>query len=318
MKIPILIVSYARPHGVARILAELSNYDGKIYISVDGAKSSKNNKSEEEFKKVVQEFSINFKNMDIDLSIRPVNVGAAVNVVTSIDHCFEQEKNLIILEDDLVISQDFLDFVNLILPKVSDKNNIKMITGTNSFSNEGASPSLYWTTYPIVWGWATTKKKWQDLREAIFEKNFSRENFGSISSYHYFKTGKIRSLKGLIDAWDLPLAGTFHSKSWVCLIPPKNLISNIGFDKNATHTLSENWPLNMRIEQLDSAKLDPYKLQSNNCLDKLMEKQIYRIRIRHVFSPIKHLLELKSWNSKTDSLFLKSLEKKQIKRLITN
>lgn len=315
MNIPILIVSYARPQGVARILAELSNYEGKIYISVDGVKSFNSKGYEEEFRQLVQDFSTKFENMDINLSIRPLNVGAAVNVVTSIDYCFEREKSLIILEDDLVISQDFLNFVNLILPKVSNNSDVKMITGTNSFSNEVASRDLFWCTYPIVWGWATTKNKWQELREAIFEKNFPNENFGNISAYYFFKTGKIRSLKGLIDAWDLPLAGTFHSKSWICLIPPKNLISNVGFDSNATHTFSENWPLDTRIEPLNSAKINPLELRSSNCLDNKIETRIYRIKKRHAFSLIKHYLKPKSWQSSTDTLFLKSCENKQIKWL---
>jgi GR25 family glycosyltransferase involved in LPS biosynthesis len=318
MNIPILIVSYARPEGVARILNLLSKYEGKIYISVDGSKASNSDDLKNEFIKVVDDFLIRFKHKEIDFQIRTQNAGAAVNVINSIDYCFDQEENLIILEDDLIFSQDFLQFANSMLPKIANHENIKMITGTNSFSNQESDQDLFWSTYPIVWGWATTKQKWQDLRKAIFEKKFSRRKHERLSSYYFFRSGKMGSLNGTIDAWDLPLAGTFHSNNWICLIPPKNLVSNIGFDRNATHTLTDNWPLKMPIETLTNEYLDPNNLRSILCLDNEIEKKIYRIKKRHIFSLVKHYLKPSSWKASNKALFIKSNEHRRRNRLSSN
>jgi len=318
MNVPILIVSYARPEGVAQILNLLSQYDGKIYISVDGPKASNSNNLNNEFNKVVDDFVTRFKAKEIDFHIRTQNVGAAVNVINSIDYCFDQEENLIILEDDLILSQDFLQFANSMLPKIANQTNIKMITGTNSFSNQECERDLFWSTYPIVWGWATTKQKWQDLREAIFEKKFSRRKHGRLSSYYFFRSGKMGSLNGTIDAWDLPLAGTFHSNNWICLIPPQNLVSNIGFDRNATHTLNDKWPLNMPIETLSNENFDPSKLRRNLCLDNEIEARIYNIKKRHVFSIVKHYLKPSSWKASNKALFIKSNEHRRRNRLSSN
>jgi hypothetical protein len=186
-----------------------------------------------------------------------------------------------------------------------------MIAGTNSFSNNSSDLNLFWSTYPIVWGWATTKDKWKDLRKALFEQNFSRVNYSSLSTYYYFRSGKMGSLNGLIDAWDLPLAGSFHSKNWICLIPPKNLVSNIGFDTSATHTIADRWPLRMPIESLNSENLEPVNLSNNLCLDSEIERNIYRIKYWHLFSLVKQYLKPINWSPQTRSLSRRMLHARQ-------
>jgi len=304
MKIPVLIVGYARPEGVSRILEALKDYEANIYVSIDGQKSKVENTRKTEFDTVVENFLEQNPNKRIEFFQRSQNVGAAVNVIDSIDACFEREDQLIVLEDDLIVSEEFLNFVEISVPIMVNNVNVKMIAGTNPFSGSTKQDSLFWASYPVVWGWATSKSNWIEMRKAIFDQELSRANFNNIWTYNFFRAGKNQSLNGYVDAWDLPLAGSFHAHHWKTLIPPANLISNIGFDESATHTSENVWPLGLEIKHLtwNALKITDPTLDNSLCLNSKMEIEIYGIRRYHILSYMKsQILKIIS-KSKLDSL----------------
>ena len=304
MKIPVLIVGYARPKGVLRILEALKHYEANIYVYIDGQKSLNKNSKQIEFEDVVKNYVRENPNKTIEYCHLSQNVGAAVNVITSIDACFETEQELIILEDDLIISTDFLRFVEIAMPIMKDNLKVKMITGTNPFYEKTTQNVIHWTTYPLVWGWATSKSNWIEMRQAIFNPKINRTNFRDRRTLNFFRAGKNQSLKGFVDAWDLPLAGSFHAQDWKTLVPPVNLISNVGFDEGATHTRENIWPLGLEINNLIWNEIEISDLTYDNslCLDLEMEDKVYKIKKYHIFSHIKSQIIEKVSKSKINSL----------------
>ena len=304
MKIPVLIIGYARPEGVLRILESLKSYDANIYVFIDGDKKKETRPKKHEFENIISNYISNHSNKNLRYQFRSENVGAAVNVINSIDSCFENEEHLIILEDDLIIGSDFLDFIELSIPVMEANKNIKMITGTNPFPNKSTRNTFEWTSYPIVWGWAISKSNWIEMRHAIFEKTISNKNFVNRKTFNFFRAGKNQCLNGRVDAWDLPLAGSFHSYSWRCLIPPVNLVSNIGFDEGATHTTENMWPLGMEIEVFSREDFEQIDTTGNFefCQDAKMENMIFKIKKRHIFSYMKSRVLQALTTSKTTPL----------------
>jgi len=290
MNTAILIIGYARPIGIARILEKLNDYGGNIYISIDGPKIGKNVSHLDEFRRVIKDFKNRNPRTAIDFRVREKNVGAAVNVIDSIDQCFMKEEQLIILEDDLTFSNSFIEYIEHSIKILKANSDIKMITGTNPFVLQSKN-NLY-STYPIVWGWATTKDRWSEIRKAILEKKIENKNFKKRRMYNFFVAGKHQSLSGKVDAWDLPLAGSFHAYSWICLVPPVNLVTNHGFDSEATHTNFEVWPLGLVSETLTTKEIANLNFTHDKslCIDSQMENFIYSIKRRHLFSPLKFRL----------------------------
>jgi hypothetical protein len=101
----------------------------------------------------------------------------------------------------------------------------------------------------------------------------------------FWKTGKRRALNSYIDAWDIPLAEGMVSTNFFTLVPPVNLISNLGFDSSATHTVTPTWPLNLPRSQ---SYPDPTTLnleesaRSEN--DQFMRSKVYGISGHHILS----------------------------------
>jgi hypothetical protein len=104
----------------------------------------------------------------------------------------------------------------------------------------------------------------------------------------YWRVGKERALTGRVEAWDIPLASEMYKTSFYTLIPPSNLVCNIGFDKHAAHTSEGIWPLNLVIADYsvpEKCKLEPMLLVD---LGQEFEKKIFKIRIHHIISWVLH------------------------------
>ena len=102
---------------------------------------------------------------------------------------------------------------------------------------------------------------------------------------NFWWTGSSRARRGLVDAWDIPLAYAQISERKLTVIPPVNLVTNVGFDSNATHTLGAFFPLNHPVDTLKSdLKLsDSINHEDVKNYDRTLEKNLFKIRFHHSF-----------------------------------
>jgi hypothetical protein len=278
--IPALILGYSRPLGIQELLTSLigSGVD-TIYISIDGVKNSERNDSHQEIKKIVASFRIKEPGVQIALRLGNKNYGAGIAVVSGIDWFFKNENVGMILEDDLRISKSLPSYFDYLITSRNILSEFSIITGTNYANNNS---QFSFSTYPIIWGWATSSSNWKLMRaDMISPQRFQARNLFSASK-SFWLLGKLRALSGEIDAWDVPLAGEFHFLKRKCLIPPVNLVKNIGFDNSATHTTEEIWPLNLKLSEIEKQAIDSItKFDDLECVDKFLERRIFKIRFHH-------------------------------------
>jgi hypothetical protein len=162
-----------------------------------------------------------------------------------------------------------------------------MISGTQHFANFDEPTKTIWTNYPMVWGWASWSQKWQIMRASLIKDKHIRMRNLLDPRYLFWAVGGNRALSGKVDAWDTPLAFEFRYQKKLCLLPPVNLVSNIGIDEFATNTKSESSYLNEEMTVLGGK----YKFsdKSNkkvlNQYNLMLEKNIFKIRKRHLFLP---------------------------------
>jgi hypothetical protein len=152
----------------------------------------------------------------------------------------------------------------------------------------------------MTWGWATWAHKWELMyRELLSTPRTSLLSFFNRRA-NYWDIGAQRSKAGLIDAWDLPLASAQFRLKKLTLIPPVNLIKNIGFDSQATHTTSDIFPLNILTFELPS-NYQQLEMQSPKTFDydQKLEEKVYRISTKHSL--------LRIWAFFSDRLFFKSI-----------
>jgi hypothetical protein len=240
---PILFIVFNRPIHTQKVFEKIRYIKPKkLYIAIDGPRK-KNKFDNEKIKKVLKIF----ENIDWDCKVlflkRKKNLGCKVAVSEAIDWFFNNENKGIILEDDCVPSPDFFIFCQELLIKYENNLDVYMITGDNFqdgiVRGEG---SYYFSKLTHVWGWATWKRAWSKYDIDIsfwpeFKKSSEFKKIFDIKlATNYFSSIFDAVYKKKIDTWDYQWNACVWFNKGVSITPNKNLVTNIGFGPEATHT----------------------------------------------------------------------------------
>jgi hypothetical protein len=291
--LPCLIIAYRRIEGVKNILRNLQASGVKrIFLAIDGPRNNIDTAVQQEIVSWANSFALNY-GLDLRILCQKKNLGVAVGVISAIDWFFSIESFGVIIEDDLEISEDFLDFVLQSRHQILSNKDVWMISGDQFFPNATDGKSAVFINYPLVWGWATSSAKWQEIKNSILSpRSYSLKLiFSPVLSFWW--SGARRVWDGSVDTWDIPLAYEMILNKRLTVTPPLNLIRNFGFDANAAHTLVEKFPLNFPIASFDSNKqsLDFYFSKSDSeSMNKRLEKYVFGVSWFHIFSPFKYFL----------------------------
>jgi hypothetical protein len=277
MNVAVLIICFKRSDNVRKLLTSICEQGvTKVYLAIDGPRDSGTSIGdliESESREIAKRFCVDFH-----IWKRETNLGPAVSVITAIDWFFSFEKAGIILEDDLVISNDLLQYFEVMLDRFESNQDVMMLSGTQ-FVNSKDLEEFRWTSYPVIWGWASWSDRWDLYRERISLLNRSKIK-GTSKEKRFWKTGLRRCSSGIQDAWDIPLAVSQLASQKKTILPPVNLISNHGADEFAGNTVVDAWPLGMEIGQLPKdylyLKLDVKNLDAS--LDAFIRSEVYNLQ----------------------------------------
>jgi hypothetical protein len=255
-KSPVLFIVFNRPETSQKVLKQIIKArPSKLYIAGDGAR----NKAEE---KVVNETRALVSNMSEGLNVeylwRDKNLGCKKGVIGAINWFFENEESGIILEDDCLPSSSFFSFCDETLEKYKDTPEVMHIAGSNLLIQASDSTSSYYfTRLPNIWGWATWKRAWNqyDSEMSKIETFKTSSNLKDIIKDPKLRSRYIRLYEKIyngVDTWDFQWTYSNIINNGLSIIPNKNLITNIGFGVNATHSIDPENPLaNLKLEALD-------------------------------------------------------------------
>lgn len=240
---PILFIIFNRKDTAQRVFNKIKEIKPKkLYVAADGPR--RNRKDDIENCKKTRDI-INQVDWDCDLKtlFREENLGCGKGVSGAISWLFENEDRGIILEDDCLANDDFFVYCDDLLNRYKDNDTIKIISGDNfQNGNKRGESSYYFSSYANIWGWATWRRFWReyeyDLNKYSIKELKSFYNPYSISyeSRLYWKYRAQQMKKHQVDTWDYQLQFSIWRKKGLNIIPNCNLIQNIGFDSNATHT----------------------------------------------------------------------------------
>ena len=121
-------------------------------------------------------------------------------------------------------------------------NQIKVISGSNFQNRKITSQNYYFSKYAHCWGWATWRRSWKEFdKKMSFWKTFSKTkkwkkiHFSPLEEKYWRKKFDL-SNSHKIDSWAYPWLASIWYNNGVSITPCYNLVENIGFDSNATHT----------------------------------------------------------------------------------
>ena len=221
--------------------------------------------------------------------LRNKNYGLAKNIVNGVSEVMKNHSKAIILEDDILVSKYFLDYMNSSLNLYKKKKNIWHISGWNYNIKLKSEHDVYFTRTMNCWGWATWKDRWKcykkNPKEIVKKWSLSDINkFNFEDSYNFFSQIE-RNLSGQIDTWAIFWYAVIFKNKGLCVNPINTLVTNIGVGKFATNTKSSN---NIFTSNINDHNLLPKKFP-NKILEN--KKIFYSIKINFLKLKIKNKIK---------------------------
>lgn len=212
----------------------------KLYIASDGARESRTG---EDLKvKAVRDYilsNIDWK-CEIKTLFRETNKGCKIAVSEAVDWFFTHEDMGIIIEDDCLPNKSFFKFCELLLNRYKNDYRIWHINGYNHFPTD--DDSYFFMKTAGIWGWASWADRWKHYSVNLESlPSFSQNEFDGafvtkkVKNFWLRKAAQIH--QGKIDTWDYQWVITLFLNNALAIVPNKNLIQNIGFNEEATHTV---------------------------------------------------------------------------------
>ncbi|MBJ7591786.1 hypothetical protein [Aeromonas veronii] len=216
----------------------------RLYIAADGARTSKPGEAEKVY--AVRDFIIQRIDWECEVKtlFREQNLGCKYAVSGAITWFFENEQQGIILEDDCLPSQSFFWYCEELLEKYKDDKSVYLVSGdARGAESFGMQEDYGFCKYPLIWGWASWARAWKNYDSEIADWPKQREILpSSISNYKptvaFWKNIFERMYHKEIDTWDYQFSYLLLKTSGKCIVPRINLITNVGFGADATHTFS--------------------------------------------------------------------------------
>lgn len=256
----------------------------RLYIAADGPRLNKLGEVDqvEQVRQIVKDIDWP---CEVKTLFREENLGCKLAVSSAIDWFFKNEDMGIILEDDCMPDLSFFIFCQELLERYKNEPRIGMISGDNfQLGNKKNMHSYYFTKYTHIWGWATWRDRWlnsydvniSDWPNIRGQKSFEEivDNKDEVSYWsHIFD----RVHSGDIDTWDYQWALANLIKRRLNIMPEVNLISNIGFDENATHTTQSNDLANLSSSPINFPLSHPNAISRNINADEFTYFKYFRV-----------------------------------------
>lgn len=173
------------------------------------------------------------------------NLGLKQRVSSGLDWVFSEVERAIVLEDDCVAHPDFFTFCDTLLERYAEDERVWVVTG-NNFQNGRirGDASYYFSKYNHCWGWATWRRAWQYYRGDLpFWPQWQDtadwlQKMPDKVERRYWSAIFDQVKAGLIDSWAYPWSASVWHGGGLTATPNVNLVSNIGFGPDATHTIT--------------------------------------------------------------------------------
>ncbi len=253
---PVIFLIFRRPDLTARVFQAIRQAQpAKLFVVADGPCSEDEAQLCQQARTVTE--TVDWP-CEVFRNYSDTNLGCRNRVSSGITWALEHVEEAIILEDDCLPHPSFFYYCETLLDYYRDDKRIMVISGNNFQDGQQRTRySYYFSKYNHCWGWATWRRAWQ-----YWEMNpqrwieFRDEGLmycvcDDINEEQYWTTiFDNLFLKGIPDTWDYAWTFACWAQGGLTILPHVNLVSNIGFRSDGTHTTGESPLANMPIEDI--------------------------------------------------------------------
>lgn len=295
---PVAFIIFNRPDTTERVFAEIAKAKPpKLLVVGDGARISR----EGEAAKVAATRAIIDRvdwPCEVLTNFSEINLGCKRRVSSGLDWVFEQVEEAIILEDDCLPHPTFFRFCQELLEKYRDDQRVSMISGDNfQFNYHLNDDSYYFSNNSHIWGWASWRSRWQNHYDVDLKHWPKIRDEHRVADWSQTK-GEQDALadifenvyQGKIDTWDHQWEFSNRLNGRIAVMSNVNLISNIGFGIDATHTTGDSVRADMAVEKMTFPLRHPVGVFASRTLDtrfyNRFQKKSLRKRVKVKFCKI--------------------------------
>jgi hypothetical protein len=257
LSVPVVLLVFNRPQAVSRVMDVLSEVKPtKLYVVADGPRED-HSEDESRCERVRNTVTDIEWDCDLRTNFADENLGLRKRIPSGLSWVFDKEERAIILEDDCVPHLDFFRFCDELLEYFEDDDRVGMISGTNLLGRwKDDKYSYHSVNLMSVWGWATWKSRWEDFDVDMTEwenpeaKRAVQDSYTVRSAYETRWAAYDRAYRGQMETWAYPWAFSQLVRNRRCIIPSRNLVTNVGDEGEGTHNMKGNPFVQLRTYEM--------------------------------------------------------------------
>jgi hypothetical protein len=272
MHTPIALFIFNRPEPTAKVWrAIIAAKPVRLYVIADGPRNFDEELLCRQTREVISGMG---GSCDIRTLFAGENMGLRKRFVSGLDWVFAQEERAIIFEDDDVPHPTFFRFCEELLEQYKDDPRVMHISGSYFLQNRVRLPeSYYFSKYPHTWGMATWRRAWQAFHaweDRLEELELDLKIFPTLPERSFWEKCLAEWKANRTDFdWGYQWCLVCMAQKSLCIMPRVNLISNIGFGSDATHTFHSYWYANLPTEPMPFPLRHPVRKAWNSRADEI-------------------------------------------------
>ena len=279
--VSVVVFAYRRPQHLNKVLEALEKqkeaHKTRVTVYVDGPKTNDEKRQVLETTKIAKK-ERNFHSLKVIQG--KTHKGLARSVVSGINNVLAKENKVIVLEDDTVPLEGFLEYMNAGLKKYEKDKRVFQVAGFNPLRKKNKKVQFICLT--SSWGWGTWKRAWNNFRMRVkINRNIDMQLFLSefdLNGAYPFSRLLADAANKKSESWAIRWYYACFLRRALVAYPPSSYVENIGNDgtgQHENHSISQvankptkpsnlNWPKKV-VESAELRSLFKRYLYAKKC-----------------------------------------------------
>lgn len=289
MFFPVLIFSYIRLEHLKNLLRSLEDnpgfYESPLFFFCDYARQEADLDEMHKVRDYVDKYNHPLKK----IIKSKYNKGLSASIIDGVGYVLKENKAVIVLEDDLVVSKSFIKYMNTALNYYSDDQIVMQVSGYNYPAGFSSDNDVFFLPLTTSWGWGTWSRAWSFMS---IDEDGVKDRLNSLSwryrfdlDFSYPSSYTLRSrLCGKNNSWAIFWYYTVFQLNGLVLYPKNSMVNNNGFDGSGTHCGDQEIERSIFIER-------PLTMVKDIYIDHVARKELikYLYKSRGIIKILKNI-----------------------------